>query len=116
MSNGEKSRGGAHIGIPTHDRLPCLVHTQRPHRKRKRRSPEHRRNRCRRKHLLQTASVQVDHRDKRRADHAHGDKEVLARSPEGIGLQQRDAAVPDGEEVAVLKEYHRYIAAFVGSR
>ena len=71
---------------------------------------EHCWNRHGRKHLLQSPSVQVDHGNYGRADHAYGNKQVLAWAPERIRVQQGDVAVSDGEENTVLHEHRRHVA------
>ena len=84
--------------------LPHLVHRQDPQRKRERDAPEHARDRRRPEHGLQPGPVQVHDGHERRRGHTRGDREVPARAPEGVGLEDRDAAVADCEEAAVVPD------------
>ena len=83
-------------------------------RERERDVPEHAGNGRRAEDALEAGPVEVDDGDERGADHADGDDEVLARAPERVRLQDRDAAVAHGEEAAVLHEHHRHVAGARG--
>lgn len=81
-----------------------LVHDQDTRRERERNTPEHAWNRGGKENVLKALSVQVHNGDTGGEDHADGYHEVLTRTPEGVGLEDGDATVADGEKITVLRE------------
>jgi hypothetical protein len=77
--------------------------------KSERRAPEHCGYRSRHEHFLQARTTQIRHHNQSSRGHAQQNGNIPARSSQRVEIEQKNPAVPDGEEISVLHEDHRHV-------